>query len=421
MRLTVDRSLLVIFVAIVCTTLAQPPVIGRLPTRYILRDQFGLSASDMAVFFSIAAIPWYFKPLAGLLTDRVRIGGTRRRHYILASAATAAVLWFALAAVELTYASLLVGIGAINAVMMLGSAALGGFFVDYGQQQQATGTASSVVQTARTVVGLVSGPLSGYLASFAFAYTCVTGGLILLPFFVASLWLLREPGRGPTADVRGEGPGRPVSLSGVIFHAPMWVAAGMLALIFLTPGFVTPLWYHQVDTLKLSPQFIGTLDAIGSACGLIGAAVYAAVCRTLTLRRLLYVGVAADVVTTLAYLGYDSPAAAIAIAAVGGFVGVVTLVALIDLAARSAPPGAEALGYALLMTAWNFSMSMSDMLGSWLLDSYSVSLKELVWLNAAASAAVFPIVYLLPATLVDTSDSRRGCITPHQETPDGKP
>ena len=37
----------------------------------------------MATFFAIAMSPWYFKPIAGLLSDAFPIFGSRRKSYMI--------------------------------------------------------------------------------------------------------------------------------------------------------------------------------------------------------------------------------------------------------------------------------------------------------------------------------------------------
>ena len=46
-----------------------------------------------SLFFAIAAVPWYFKIVVGLLSDSIPLFGTRWRHYLLVSATLAGALW----------------------------------------------------------------------------------------------------------------------------------------------------------------------------------------------------------------------------------------------------------------------------------------------------------------------------------------
>ena len=64
-----------------------------LPTQAItivLKDR-GLSAGQVATFFSITTLPWLIKPAYGLLSDFVPLFGYRRKSYFLLSSALAAL------------------------------------------------------------------------------------------------------------------------------------------------------------------------------------------------------------------------------------------------------------------------------------------------------------------------------------------
>ena len=52
------------------TTLAQPAVI-KLPLQNLLKTDLHVAPEGMAFFFAVAALAWYFKPLAGIQRDFV--------------------------------------------------------------------------------------------------------------------------------------------------------------------------------------------------------------------------------------------------------------------------------------------------------------------------------------------------------------
>src|SRR5579862_91003 len=73
------RVMFLISAGLFVTTMGQPGVIGALPFRFLLKNQFHMNAADQANFFAIATFAWYFKPLAGLLVDSFPLFGTPRR------------------------------------------------------------------------------------------------------------------------------------------------------------------------------------------------------------------------------------------------------------------------------------------------------------------------------------------------------
>ncbi|HYA27489.1 MAG TPA: hypothetical protein VEI95_01635, partial [Acidobacteriota bacterium] len=46
---------------------------------FLLKDNFGLSATQTATFFAITVIPWLIKPVYGLISDFVPLFGQRRK------------------------------------------------------------------------------------------------------------------------------------------------------------------------------------------------------------------------------------------------------------------------------------------------------------------------------------------------------
>src|SRR5262244_4076747 len=73
-------------------------------TLTIVLKERGLSAGQVATFFTVSTIPWLIKPVYGLLSDFVPLFGRRRKSYLLITSALASAAGFTLAtAVEHTY------------------------------------------------------------------------------------------------------------------------------------------------------------------------------------------------------------------------------------------------------------------------------------------------------------------------------
>src|SRR6266545_3412326 len=67
-------------------------------TLTIVLKERGLSAGQVATFFSISTIPWLVKPVYGLISDFVPLFGLRRKSYLLCSSALAALAGLVLGA-----------------------------------------------------------------------------------------------------------------------------------------------------------------------------------------------------------------------------------------------------------------------------------------------------------------------------------
>jgi len=383
------------------TTLAQPAVIGRLPLQLLLKNELHFNAQTLATFLLIVAFPWNVKPVAGILSDSFPLFGTRRRHYMLFAAALAALCWFLLGVVPRAHMPLLLAAFGISIFLVVASTVMGGLMVEAGQRHGISGRITSIRQMLQSAVSLGNGLLGGYLASVAFGWTVgiATGMLIVLA--VTTCFVLVEP---PTAIRNRE----VLSAAGhelrvLIGSRTLWAAGGFLALVYIAPGFTTPLLYLQTDSLRFSPTFIGLMETIEGGAGLLGAALYGGVCRVFTLRQLLTGAIAFNALVTLLYLLYGRGSAPF-IHAIAGFAVICSELALMDLAVRSTPPGCESLGFALMMSARNFALSGSDVLGSWLIDTHGWRFHELVWLNAGTTALILCFIPLLPRPIVARRD-----------------
>jgi predicted MFS family arabinose efflux permease len=168
--------------------------------------------------------------------------------------------------------------------------------------------------------------------------------------------------------------------------------------------------YYQQDVLKFDPRYIGFLQLLAGAGGIIGAAAYGYLCRRLTLRVSLIAGILLNAASTLLYLRYDSARAAALIDGSAAMLSILATLPLYDLAARATPVGVESFGFSLMMSIRNIAIfAISDVVGSKLYDRYHVGFKQLVWINAGSSAAVLLFVPLLPAALLAAreGDGRR--------------
>ena len=116
--------------------------------RDILQDKVG--TLKMATFFAVAMSPWYFKPIAGLLSDAFPIFGTRRKSYMILGAIAAGFLWLLLGAVPHTYQAMLTVAVCMNVALVVISSSTAGLLVEDGQRLGATGrlTSARAMQTA---------------------------------------------------------------------------------------------------------------------------------------------------------------------------------------------------------------------------------------------------------------------------------
>jgi hypothetical protein len=379
--------------------LADPNAgLWQLPLQWLLKEQMRLSAEDVAWFFAAALTPWYFKPLAGLLSDALPIFGSRRRAYLLvgASAATLASAAFAFAPPGRVW--LLACAISLHVALMLVSTVTGGYLVEAGQRWIATGKLTSWRSFAESTAALCVGPLGGWLAGMHLGLPAgISAGLALSLLAVFAVHLGQE--EPVAAAPRGIRSVLLVPIAALLRSRGVWIATALLCCYQVAPGFQTPLFFLQTNTLHFTPHFIGTLGLLSAAGSLVGAVVYAWCCRRIRFRWLFPAAVIVGVAVTLSFLEYRSTAAALTIETLNGIGATFAFVALLDLIARAMPKGREALGYAFVFSVGNVASSVSDILGSRWFDG-DMPFSRLVWLNASTTSIILAVMLLLPKRLM---------------------
>ena len=399
--LTIRQYYVMVGLGAFVTTIAQPAVIGRLPFALLLKNQLHFNAQTLATFMFAATFAWNVKPIAGILSDSFPLFGTRRRHYMLLGAGLAAACWVLLGVLPRAYWPLLLAAFGANAFMVLSSTVMGGLMVEAGRKYGISGRITSIRQTLQSAVSVGNGLIGGYLAMMAFGWIVgIAAGLLVLLAVTTFFVLTEPPAAARDLDVLRNAGRQLVTL---FRSKTLWAAGVFLALVYISPGFTTPLLYMQTDTLHFSPPYIGLMETIEGVAGLIGAAIYGVICKRFNLRQLLTAAIAINAAGTLLYLGYSSHSAPF-IHALVGFAVVTSELSLMDLAVRSTPAGCESLGFSLMMSARNLALGGSDVIGSRLIDSYGWAFHQLVWLNAGTTALVLIFVPFLPRAIMTRKD-----------------
>lgn len=395
---------LLVSVGLFVTSLGQPGVIGQLPFLFLFKNQFHLNAAQQANLFAIATFAWYLKPLAGLVCDGLPLFGTRRRSYLMLSTALASAVWLLFALAPHRYGVFFWLLVSLNTAMVFASTTIGGILVEAGQEGAATGRLASIRYAIDSLISVIGGPLGGWLAARAFGWTAGIGACLLFTLVPLTPVLVKEEkGRERNPAVWSSAREQ---LRLIVRSKTMWWAAALLLLVFMAPGFGIALNYYQQDVLHFSTQFIGRLQALGGLAGIVATILYAYACKRVPLRNLLLVGVLLNALSSLMYLAYRSPTSAMVIDSANGFLAILGILPLFDLAARATPKGSESFGYALLMSVYNIAVfAISYPVGSWLYEladpRWHHNLGRLVLLNTGTSLLALVLIPLLPGLLLD--------------------
>lgn len=366
------------------------------PLSYLLKDGLGLDAGQSAVFVAGMTAPFLGKPLWGLLTDFLPLGGRLRRPYLILSSALAAasLLAAALSPEKPSYRLLLTLMALLNAATVFSDVICDGLMVQSARLRGGSlplqAVQIGVLYVTLVITGLGGGWLSAHLRPrLVFGLACL---LPLLGLFSA-FWV-EEP--AVVAKPRGlvlKG------LGGLFLSRNFWAVCLVIFLWNFTPLLGTAQFYFQSEHLRFDPVFIGFLSTLGGAAGVLGAAAAGrGASRGFALEKLLYAGVWLGGPLHLLYLFYGGLWSAVLITALSAFAGVVFRLVLMDLAARSCPPGGEATAFAVYMSVFNLAAWASNTAGGKLYGMASSPPAAAAGLCALAAAAVFlswPLVVAL--------------------------
>jgi MFS family permease len=369
-------------------------------TLIITLKERGLSAGQVATFFTFSTIPWLIKPVYGLLSDFVPLFGQRRRSYLLLSSSLAAGAGLTMGlAVPHSYWWL----AGLFTVMGLGLAftdvLVDALMVENGKLRGLTGAFQAVQWGAIYTASVLVGELGGFLAerrSLSAAF--VLAALFPLISFGMSVFVVHDP---PARADREAFRQTMVAIREALGERDLWIVAGFLFFWTFSPSFGPALLYYQTDVLKFSQQFIGHLAALGAIAAVGGAFIYAPLSRQVPLKRLINASIGGGVVGTLAYLLYRDAWSAVVIDTVFGCVGMLTQLAFLDLAAKACPSRVEATFFALLMAVFNGGTQGSQVVGGYLYDWLGYT--PLVLTSAASTAAAW---FLVPLVKIERIEAK---------------
>lgn len=364
-----------------------------------LKERLGMSAAQVGTFGTVTLVPWVIKPLYGIISDGFPVFGRRRKSYFLITCALATLACLGLSLLGVptywTLAGLVIVMGVGFAFTDVLTDAM---MVENGKPLGLTGAFQSVQWAAINVATIVVGVIGGYMAE----HRSLRGAFLVaacFPFIalvMGAAFIHEIPAKSQREELRETWRG----IKRALRERTLWVVTGFIFFWTFSPSIGIPLFYYQTDTLKFSQQFIGLLGSLSAGAAIIGAAFYAPLSRRVSLHQVIVYSIGAGVVGTLAYLLYNSAAAAVAIDTLFGGIGMIIQLAFLDLAAKACPKHAEGTFFALLMSVYNLGVQGSQVTGGFLYDY--IGYTPLVLISAAMTALTW---LLLP--LVNIPDIER--------------
>jgi len=362
----------------------------------VFKDR-GLKSDEIAYFFLLTAIPWFIKPVYGLISDLFPLFGWRRKGYLLLSSSTACLMAFIAGfSADHSYWVLAVLYTAMGTGLAFTDVLADAMMVETGKPRGLTGAFQSVQWASVTSASILVGLLGGHFAEQRDLHAAfIVAAAFPLVILVMTASLVREPsGRSDRAALGDTWQ----AVRAALGQRSVWLVASFVFLFNFTPSFGPAFLFYQTDVLQFSQQYIGTLDSVSAVASVVGALLYVPLSRGLPLRRVINLAIGLAVISTLAYLLYRGRLSAILIHVMWGCTGMITQLAFLDLAAKACPQHVEATFFALLMSVFNLGTQASMSVGAHLytvLGEGQRAYDNLVLISTVTTALIWLLVPLV--------------------------
>jgi hypothetical protein len=413
---------------------------------YFEKNALRLTPAEAAGIAFWVALPWSTKMVAGVASDVYPILGSRRRAYLLLGALCSLSGYALLATLVERKGAYLAVMVLITVGYMVQDVVADALSVEVARSDEEMAQVQTLgrmaVMAGSISVAYVGGVLAGAIGSRG-----VVALAMVLPLAVsAAALLVRErPRARPAAGARPEpalggstprvvmGVGLGYALLGVVLElaeAPwaqeivLVVSAALIVLllrqvgisravavaafvIFLfraTPGVGQGYSYWAIDRLGFDQRFLGLLAQTSSVLSLAGLIVFR---KPITRRPVSFTLLWVIVAGTILYLptiglfygvnewlGMSPRTFAFIDTTISAPLGQLTMVPMLVLIARSAPPGGEATMFAIMASLMNLALSASELGTRYLNTAFAVTQQD--YANLGVLMITVTIIGLVP-------------------------
>jgi hypothetical protein len=410
---------------------------------YFQKDTLALTPAEAAHVGFWVGLPWSMKMVAGVATDRYPVLGHRRLPYLLLGALLSGAGYAALASVVTTKGAYLAATVVIAIGFMVQDVVADALSVEVARSDEERAQVQTLGRVALLAGTISVGYLGGVLAR-AIGPRPVCALAAGLPGLVALTALVARPAERPAPVAEG-GPlaggrahlvmatglgyaalGVVLELAGVTYAQEIVLAVsavliGLLlrevgisrgvviaaAVIFLfraTPGTGQGYGYWAIDGLGFDQEFLGVLAQVSSILSLTGLLVFR---RAITERPVSFTLFWVVVAGTILYLpniglfygvhewlGMSARTFAVVDTTISAPLGQLTMVPMLVLIARTAPPGAEATMFAIMASLMNLALAASELFTRYLNTAFAVTQQD--YSNLGRLMITVTLVGLLP-------------------------
>ncbi|KAI9914536.1 hypothetical protein PsorP6_007844 [Peronosclerospora sorghi] len=404
-----------------------------LAVNYFFKEHLHLEPTHSQVLQLVVKLPWRIKPVYGILSDSLPLFGYHRKSYMMICSIVGTATSLALAVPELVTTP-----AVAVSVLMLQSLAVAVIdvvidarVVEMSRRDPTHGASDlqSVSWIASSLGGMVgaflSGPATGTLGVRTVFGVSAVGPVITFLFSMymeetKSILSKRLFVASATAQLR--------QLHVAICTRIVWMCALWVFLSHaIAPAYTQILFYFSTDVLHFTPEFLGTVSAIGFLFLMTGTMLYNTFFTHVSFRRIFFMAQLCLAIVSLLdvvlvtrtnlELGIPDKAFVLGDHVVADVIGRLKTMPIMVLCAKLCPRGIEGTLFALLMSISNVSYSVSEFWGALLCDWMGISQHAYGLLGIAivvrSALKIVPIcfLFLIPSTdpqaMIETLDLSR--------------
>ena len=360
------------------------------PLYYLMREDWGLSVSNIALIGCLTTLPWTIKPIWGIIVDSFPLFKKKTKYWLILNYSIISLLSLVIWIFGLNYWTLIIT-GVIFGICFAWNDVAGdGFVCVLEKKYNLSGKLQAISWFALSLAGLVTSLGGAWIAKYAdykLAFLLCSISPIIMIYFICT--------KHDEPDVES----KKLDLSQLklfwkaLFNKALAVPMLFLFCFFLSPSFGTPLMVQMREVLHMDKMMIGFLGSVGTVFGLLGYLFYFFKAHKYNLEKLLYFSVLFGGFSTLWYLWIPNQWWLLAYNIILGSIGAISHLVILAYVAKLTPKGYEALVFAGLCSVLNLGSMGSGYLGGFLYDI--IGFNSLVILSAILTfLCIFFIPYL---------------------------
>uniref|UniRef100_A0AAV1T6K0 Uncharacterized protein n=1 Tax=Peronospora matthiolae TaxID=2874970 RepID=A0AAV1T6K0_9STRA len=392
-----------------------------LAINFFFKENLRLEPTQSQLLQMLMKVPWRVKPIYGILSDSLPLCGYHRKSYMVLCSILGIAAALALAHPDVvttpTVAVLVLMLQSLSSAVI--DVVVDARVVEFSRRDPKNG--ANDLQSLSWISGSLGGMLGAFLSGPAtdklgargvFGVSAL-GPLTTLLFSIymeesKSTLSKRQFVSSATKQLRQL---RVAICTPVIWKCALWVFISHA----LSPAYTQVLFYFSTDVLQFTPEFMGTVSAIGFIFLMVATILYNSFFTNVSFRRIFLVSQLCLALVSLVdvilvtrtnlQLGIPDKAFVLGDHVVADVIGRLKTMPIVVLCAKLCPRGIEGTLFALLMSISNVSYSVSEFWGALLCDWVGITKDEYEMLGIAivvrSAFKVVPIFFLF---LIPSSD-----------------